>query len=308
MPGWRLVADVGGTNVRFARAYPDGRIDEIERWRTTPTEDFPAVLGRYLAGSGGSGGCAGAMIGAAGPVESGAIALTNSPWVIRETEVSAQLAGAPVRLLNDLEGIALALPVLEADDIVVLGPVSAPEHRHAMLAINVGTGFGAAAVLPQDGGWTSVPGEAGHASLDAHIAVRLGLDPATASIEDVLSGPGVLRIWQALTGRPPAPGDTAASILARAGTDPEARMVADELSEILGRIAGDLALTLAAWGGVFFCGGVITGWMPQADPIRFRSAFEAKGKMTGRMQRLFTGRISRSEVALAGLARARFGT
>jgi glucokinase len=308
MPGWRLVSDVGGTNVRFARAYPDGRIDEIERWPTSSAATFVDALSRFLSQTGGAAGCASAVIGGAGPVENGAIHLTNGRWVVREGDVAAALGGAPVRLLNDLEAIALALPVLEPDDIDVLGPIPAPDHRHAMLAVNVGTGFGAAAALPQDGGWVSVPTEAGHMSLDREDARGLGLDPATATVEDVLSGAGVPRLLEVLSGRPLSSGETPRAIFARSATDPEAGRVTALFGDILARVSGDLALATGAWGGVFLCGGVVTGWFPHADTARFRSVFEAKGKMSPRMARVFTGRISRNEAALLGLARARIGT
>ncbi len=307
MPGWRLVADVGGTNVRFARAYPDGRVDEIERWPTRGSAAFVDSLARYLAQTGGTAGCAAAVIGAAGPVENGAVALTNGSWVIRDTEVAAALGGVPVRIVNDLEAIAFALPVLESDDVDVLGSLQRPDHRHALLAVNVGTGFGAAAVLAQDGGWVSVPGESGHMSLDRDDARRLGLDPATATIEDALSGKGVTDMLQALSGRAVPAGDTPEAIFARSATDADAAATTALFGDILARVAGDLALALGAWGGVFLCGGVTTGWFPHADAARFRTVFEAKGKMHARMTDIFTGRISRAEASLLGLGRARIG-
>jgi hypothetical protein len=83
---------------------------------------------------------------------------------------------------------------------------------------------------------------------------------------------------------------------------PENPLALHFFTEVLGDVAGNLTLATGAWGGVFFCGGVIDAWIEQADHDRFRTRFESKGAMTTRMRRVFTGVITKPNIALFGLA------
>ena len=104
MTGWRLVSDVGGTNVRFARA-SGGGVYAIQAYPTSRFTSFAEAIRAYLDETGGGHGCIGAAIGAAGLVAFGKVSLTNSAWEISEAGVSQEL-GAPCRLINDVEAVA----------------------------------------------------------------------------------------------------------------------------------------------------------------------------------------------------------
>lgn len=306
----RLVSDVGGTNARFALAAPDGRCEAAANLRVA---DFPAFddalaayLGRIDAATRGR--IASAAFAAAGPVEHDAVKLTNAPWRIAAPHVSDQLDGVPTAIFNDLQAVALALPFLEDQDMTRIGPprraAAAPPER--MVAVNVGTGFGAATAIPVGDGWTACPSEAGHMSLaatDAEEAELLAtLCPGrAATLEDVLSGAGVGALYAALSGGQPIPAD---AVFARADKDEAARGAVGTLSHWLGRASGDLVLATAAWGGAFLLGGVVSGWHPLCDTEAFRAAFEEKGKMRARMKGVFAGVVTRQDVALLGLAKA----
>ena len=214
----RLVADAGGTNVRFAVADEDGRLDRIKIFQTT---DFPTFLDAFSAYRSDAGGlpeidaCA---IAAAGPVDGDAVKLTNNEWIVDRAKIAAMMGGVPVALVNDLEAVAAALPHLTSDDLTTLGaPAPVRPERRTMLAVNVGTGFGAASVIWRDGRWYTCPSEAGHMTL-GRVEAMAAL-PADASVEDVLSGSGLARLHARLAGGQAGSAQQAADVFAVAGRD-----------------------------------------------------------------------------------------
>lgn len=310
MGAWRLVADVGGTHVRLSRAGPEGRLADRVEWETSRHPAFTDALQAYLARIGGAQGCAGARIGAAGPVAGGAVRLTNGAWTIRADEVSGLLGGAPVRLFNDLEAAALAIPWLGSGDLLPLvTPRAAPAPGGARLAVNVGTGFGAAALVPAAGGWATLASEAGHMTLGAttadELALLAALGSAAPSVERALSGEGLVALYRAFAARearPPA-ARTAPQVLALAPGDPAARRATAAFTVLLARVTGDLVLATAAWGGAYLFGSVILGWHARCDPGLFRAQFTAKGKMAGRMAEVPVCLVTNEAAPLIGLAR-----
>jgi glucokinase len=307
---FRLVADVGGTNARFALAGADGVAVYA---LTVPVADFPRfdeALAAYLAnidtpdreriGS--------AAFAAAGPVDGETIKLTNAPWQLDRRDISDRLGGLPVGLFNDLEAVAFALPFLEERDVLPIGPVPRPAAGSGgrMIAVNAGTGFGAAAAIAGGDGWTACPSEAGHMTLAAadeqEAALFARIAPGrTPTLEDVLSGSGVETLYAALSGAEPL---SAGELFACGTRDAAAGRTVDIFGRSLGRATGDLVLATAAWGGAFLLGGVVSGWHRHCDHAGFRKAFEDKGKMRTRMGGLFTGVVCRANVALLGLAKA----
>ena len=210
--------------------------------------------------------------------------------------------GVPVVVVNDLEAVAAALPHLTADDLTTLGTAAPvrPERR-TMIAVNVGTGFGAASVIWRDGRWYTCPSESGHMTLGPVEGTAL---PADTSVEDVLSGAGLTRLHQHLAGAQEGsrnPGRHRTCSRWPAGDAAAARTV-EVFTAVLGRVAGDLTLATCAWGGAYLCGSVATAWAGVADIGRFRAEFIRKGPMRSRMQNVPTAVIRRDIAALYGLA------
>ncbi len=315
MTAWRLLADVGGTNVRFARATSGTGIIDHRNYPVVRFECFSQALGAYLDETGAAKDCSGAAIGAAGPVIYGTVKITNTPWRIEARDVSRQLAGAPVRIVNDLEAVALALPLLPDTDLKPIGGAALQRDRpRTMLAVNIGTGFGAAAVIPCGNGYVTSASEAGHMSLGLTHKAEFELLEGLESVESLLSGRGLTDLYNRLadgnrsraesprSGAPfPPSAENAAEVIERYHTDPAAGEAIRLFVGVLGRIAGDLALASAAWGGVFLCGGVVQGWNAQAGTALFRQSFERKGAMRERMEQIFTGIILREDASLYGL-------
>lgn len=304
MTGRRLVADSGGTNVRFALAGAKGKID---RPQTYPVADFPRfidALNAYLADRPPDiDGCA---IAAAGPIDDGRVKLTNNDWSIDRAEVSAALSGAPVALVNDLEAVAAALPHLAVSDLDSIGGAACerPERR-TMLAVNIGTGFGAASAVRRDGKWWTCPSEAGHMTLGHTAAGENDPWPDDAIVETLLSGKGVVDLYMrfARAGRRAVERPVDASdVFALAKSDAAATRTVELFTAEFGRVAGDLALATAAWGGVYLYGSVALGWSPVGDYGKFRAAFTRKGAMETWMQRVSIAVIRRENASLFGLA------
>jgi glucokinase len=298
----RLVADAGGTNVRFALAREDGRLEAVRSYRVDQFSSLEAALSAYRSDTGCKGVHA-AAIAAAGPTDGNTLKVTNSPWLIERSAIATAMGGVPVGLVNDLEAVAAALPHLTGDDFdAFAGPRPVRPESRTMLAVNVGTGFGAASIIRHGESWWTCPSEAGHMTLGRASAEEFELMPDDRSIEDVLSGHGLTRLYARLGGDPARAGDSAA-VLARAARDPEAARAAGLFGTVLGRTAGDLALANCAWGGVYLCGSVVLGWAALADTARFWAEFTRKGPMLPRMQAIPVAAIRRPDVSLFGLAK-----
>ncbi len=298
---WRLIADVGGTNVRFARVIDEENIVDGCSYPVSRFESFLDALRAYADETdGGLSGCSGAAIGAAGPVAMGSAHLTNIAWSIQEAEVAGEIR-APCTLVNDVEAAAYCLPALSSHEFSVIGNAMPKlESAHRLLAANIGTGFGAAIHLKTPDGWFSSPSEAGHMSLRLPEEREANLRPHFKSVEHVLSGRGLANLHSAL-GEDTAALE-AADICSRASTDPKCAATLSFFTQIAGDVLGNLALAVAAWDGVFLFGSVAKGFAHVADHAQFREAFEDKGAMSEWMKRVPVALVEKQDAAMFGLA------
>ncbi len=306
MTGWRLVSDVGGTNVRFARAQNGGALLEHRGYPVSAHKDYLSAVHAYLDETGGLAGCTGAAIGAAGAIDNGKVSLTNAAWGIAEAEVASAI-GAPCTLVNDLQAVAFSLPVLDEADVEVLGDL-APNLTAArrVLTANIGTGFGAATLIRTADGWTSCPSEAGHMS----IAFPEGRDGAMhrqfTSVERVLSGQGLSDLHAAIANEPGSLHP--AEVIAQVKTNPHSSEALRLFTLVAGDVLGNLVLAVAAWDGVYLFGSVAKSFAKVADLGLLRQAFEKKGPMTARMKQVPIALITLDDAPLAGLASLPLGT
>lgn len=271
----QILADVGGTNARFAVRGGDGKPTDIRRFAVRDFPRFPDALVEYADGRP----VVSVAVAAAGPVVDGAVRLTNAGWLISEPEILGVCPDAKVHVLNDLEAVALALPMLSGSDVATLH-AGEPVTRSPMLALNVGTGFGAAVAVPAGNCWTALPTEAGHMSLIPTEADRF-LFSAQTTIEGVLSGPSLARLRE----------NTQDPAALRAG-----------FSRILGRVAGDLVLATGAWGGLFLCGGVLSEMAETVDRGVFLDALHDRRGVAARIHSVPVHQIRADEPALLGLS------
>lgn len=303
----RIVADVGGTNSRFGISAGPGDLSEIRIYPTAGAASFTSALATYVADvSLGSveTWCNSACIAAAGPVDAGVVQLTNAAWSISAPDVSQHLGGVPVVLVNDLAAVGLLLPHLQSGDVTPLGGDPRAAISGNRIAVNVGTGFGAAtAVRAGAGRWAIAAGEAGHISLAPATPEEAAVLRSGLTVEAILSGAGIGRLY-AMFAREGAARRTADEVLSTVAIDPAAAQTAAMLSRLLGRITGDLVLATASWEGAFLCGSVARAWLAVGDLTAFRASFEDKGPMRPRMSRVPTFLIRDAEPALLGLTHA----
>ena len=312
-----LVGDVGGTNARFALARRvDGR-PRLEHFESFPAETHPTFLDgvkAYLDG------CpvkpTGGVIAVAGPVTDGAIDLTNSPWRVSEGELQT-LGLNPIRLINDFEALAWGAPVVPEDELASLGGPAQGDPHAAIALVGPGTGFGVSA-LARDahGREMALPSEGGHACfapgdpVEDEVLRILRRRYDRVSIERLICGPGLLNMHRALAeieGRETHiddPAEITREALKEANS-PCGHTLA-RFCAILGAVAGDIALTTGARGGVYIAGGIVPRILPFIKASPFRERFERKGRFADYMAAIPTKVIMHKHAALLGSARVAF--
>jgi glucokinase len=308
------LADVGGTNARFAVVEaPDAPLSAMVIVPTSGHADFAETVSiacnqlrtpqpRSF------------LLAVAGPIDGHQVVLSNAstpegPLHIDGNRLAKQLKLDQGLLFNDFEALCLALPSLSGESVVHIGGgaalIDAP-----MVVIGAGTGLGVGALVHIDNQLLPVPSEGGHSGFgpetEADFALWPHLDAGRHSAEDLLSGRGLTRIYKAVAKRRGVAShdDSPAAITANAhsGTDAAALETAERFAGFLGRFAGDMALTFAAKGGVFIGGGIaprLAQWMQSGI---FRTQFEAKAGFAPFVKPIPTALITAPNAALQGLA------
>ena len=197
-----LLADIGGTNARFA-LLAGGTVGAMAHMAVDDYGSFREALGAYLGGVPEAGTISTAVLAAAGTVQDDRCALTNSSWVIDAAELRAAYGFSTVRLLNDFEAVAWALPCLPRDRLLPLGGRQ-PVAGAPLAALGPGTGLGMAVNIPHATGRVVLSSEGGHSTMagsssreDAVIA-NLRQRFGHVSAEHVLSGGGLENLYDAL--------------------------------------------------------------------------------------------------------------
>lgn len=306
----RLIADIGGTNARFALAEPGGLPEGERNFLVRDHADPAAAIEAYLDGRK----VEEAVIAVATPVESDTIRFTNSPWTFSIEGLKARLGLRELHVINDFVAQALAMPHLEPGELEPLGGGAPTPHR-AVGVLGPGTGLGVSALIPGRIGWTALPTEGGHVSMAPGTARERDLLGVLSSRfehvsnERLLSGQGLLNIAQglaALDGRGCAAGTPEeVTDAAKTGTCPACCEAMVLFSGLLGSAAGDLALVLGARGGVFVGGGVCLKLGPLFDRAAFRRRFEAKGRMRAYLTPIPAWLVRRADTGLLGAAHYR---
>ena len=311
---WNLVADIGGTNARFA--LEDPTLEALQCLRTYSVADhteFSSVLDTYLrevAGEGREGLPAAACLGVASAVHRDVIQFTNSPWSLDRRRLSQRL-GSEVVLVNDFAAVGYGVLGLGEGDWVGLGGAS-PVAGEPLAVLGAGTGLGVCSLVAVDGRYHVIEGEGGHADfapVDAQeIAVmqKLMARYGRVSTERLLSGAGIVNIYTALSelaGREPrhtsAADITDAALL---GVESLAVRTLEMFCRILGSTAGNLALILGARGGVYIAGGIAPRFQDFLARSEFRARFEAKGRFSSYLRDIPVRLVTRDNLGLEGAA------
>ena len=324
-----LVADIGGTNARFALtdlAAPNAELFESKSLRNADFASVQHAIEHYLGGVDAKPGRA--ALAVASPVGLDEIRLTNRAWSFSRRELQRTLGLDELRMINDFGAVAWAIPSLQRDSLVTLhGDASAP-LRGPVSVLGPGTGLGVAQLVgSHEHGWHAVETEGGHTSFapigdeERAIAAWLTAQHGRTSTERLLCGKGLSEIDLVLRGGTavvPAtslmPGESSlqrhglrdpAEIVAAAleGHDIAARQTLARFCAVLGSVAGDCALIHGA-RAVVIAGGIVPRFIPFLRSSAFRERFLAKGRMAALLETVQIHVITHPQPGLLGAATA----
>jgi glucokinase len=307
-----LVGDVGGTNARFALVDTEGRVRNLHVFEARKYASLTEVIAEYLDRTVGRKRPPRAVVAVAGPVLDGEIEFTNLDWQVSEGDLLATFDFEAVKLINDFAGQALACPLLQPDDLRVLGPKLRGGSDCPMVVLGAGTGFGVAGLARGDRGDLALATEGGHAAFapsdEVEYAVwkRLKSEHGRVSIERLLSGQGLYDLYQTLAEMKGAQAfltDQRAVMEAGNAGDELAAETLDRFCGIMGSVAGDLALTFGARGGVFVSGGIAPRMAERLASGSFRQRFEDKGRLKLYVEEIPTSLVLHPYPAILGAAR-----
>ena len=309
----RLLADIGGTNARFAlqgadRAGSDACDDvEVLACADYPTlgEAMRAYLGKAAARGLAVDGLRHAALAIANPVEDDRVSMTNHHWSFSVEALRREQGLETLLVVNDFAALAMSLPHLPPSGRERLGGGIELQGRPIGL-IGPGTGLGVSGVIPAGGRWVALASEGGHVSFapadrdEVAILEALWGEYGHVSAERLLSGMGLELIHWALTGRRiGAPVITGAAL---DGSSADCLRTVETFCAILGSVAGNVALTLGATGGMYIGGGIVPRLGRLFTQSRFRARFEDKGRLAPYLARIPTYLITERYPALRGVS------
>jgi glucokinase len=307
-----LIGDIGGTDARFALVSQYGDIRPVGVYSPRDYSSLAEAINRFLADEAPADRPSSAVLAVASPITGDQITFTNyQAWTFSIEHLRQQLGLERLRVINDFTAIALSVPYLQEADIVQIGRGSAIKDAPIGI-IGPGTGLGVSALLPSCGDSLAISGEGGHVTVasvtarEAAVIELLRKRFGHVSAERFLSGPGLINLYASLCelGGVPAAPLTAAQITSSESwtTDPHTREATAMFCAMLGTVAGNLALTLGARGGIYIAGGIVPKMLAFFAASQFRERFEFKGRMAGYLASIPTYIITRSFPALLGAA------
>ena len=305
--GARLLADVGGTNARFALETAPLRFEAVAVLACADYPSLGAAIQAYLAGISAQhpGPILHAAIAIANPVDGDQVCMTNHHWSFSTAEMRDQLGLDTLVVVNDFTALAMSLPHLAPDQRVQVGGGIEQSGRTLGL-VGPGTGLGVSGLVPAGGRWVALASEGGHASFapgdafEDDIVCQLRGRFGHVSAERLLSGPGIELIYKCLTGK--ALGASEITRRAADGSCADCVRSIDVFCGALGSVAGNVALTLGATGGVYIGGGIVPRLGALFERSPFRARFEAKGRLSAYVARIPTYLITEQYPAFLGVS------
>ncbi len=286
----RLIADIGGTYARFALETGPGHFEHAASLRCAEHADFHAAISAYLAGLPASPWIQHAAIAIAYPVEGDQVRMTNYHWQFSIEQMRERLGFDTLVVVNDFTALAMALPKLRQDQRRQVGG-GTPREPSVVGLLGAGSGLGVSGLIPAADGWIALGTEVGHASFAPHDEREVAIlrhawkQFPHVSFERLLSGSGIELMYRALADHAGRPAERLAAPeitqRALAGTDPLCKETLDVFCGLLGTAAGNLAVTLGAFGGLYIGGGIVPRLGEYFDRSPFRARCEDKGRFSG---------------------------
>ncbi len=313
-PRFDLVADIGGTNARFA-LHQRGTRDQFAFQKVYACADFARfedALTRFRADCGEA--FSEAAVAIANPVTGDAVRMTNHHWAFSIAAARQELGLDRLLVLNDFTALALSLPLLARSQLQQLGG-GEPVAEASIGVIGPGTGLGVSGLVWAGDHWQPLASEGGHVAFAARNAREWAMSEILRaryggylSCERIVSGPGLRALYDAFCAldgvTPEALTPAELADLALQGGDARLAEVFDTFCATLGNAAGNLALTLGARGGIYLGGGIVPRWGEAFLRSSFRANFEAKGRFRDYLSAIPVYVIHAPLPALVGAAAA----
>jgi len=306
----RLIADIGGTNARFALLSPSG---EVHQQTVLPCADYPdivAAIKAYLTEIGNPP-IQEAAMAIANPITGDRIKMTNHNWAFSIAETRDAVGLKQLTFKNDFTALAMSVPLLPASDLKQVGGIATQDRGSALAVIGPGTGLGVSGLVRAGEHWVPLEGEGGHVSVcptnerECDILKVCWKQYDHVSAERLVSGMGLQNLYQAICELEGADTEalTAAEISMRAtgSTDPHCAEALATFCGLLGSVAANLVLTLGAFGGVYVGGGIVPRLGSYFETSPFRERFEAKGRFRGHLEQVPAFVIQAKHPALLGI-------
>ena len=315
-----LAGDIGGTKTVLALISEERGARQPVHEARYPSDDYAsleATITEFLATTKAT--VTRASFGVAGPVVDGRSQITNLPWMIDTAVIRDQFNIPAVRLLNDLEAIATAVPHLESSDLVTLNE-GTRKLKGAIGIVAPGTGLGEAFLLWNGRSYDAYPSEGGHTAFAPTNNEQMALLQYMqqkyhhVSYERICSGVGIPNIYNYFrdNGRYHEPQwlrseleatEDHTPVIVNAALEQRADICTATLNlfmEVLGEEAGNLALTILATGGIYIGGGIPPRILPQLKASNFLTAFQNKGRFSAMMAQVPIYIITNPQAGLYG--------
>ena len=311
LTGQALVGDIGGTNARLALCnLSDGSLSDPIIYSALENDSLESVIHKFRQET--KVDFKAACIAIACPVNQDYIKMTNNPWEFSKRQLKENLGLETLMVINDFTAMCMSVTCLDRNSMIKVGG-GEPKANAPIAVYGAGTGLGVAHLIKQGQRWIPLSGEGGHVDLalgnmaEDMILIALRARIGHVSAERVLSGPGLLNLYEAIamrnerlrTGLTPA--DVTASALS-SNPDPDCLEALSTFCRLMGRFGGNLALTLGTFGGVYVAGGVVPRFVDFFKESKFREAFEDKGRFKSYLQRIPVYVITEPKAGLLGAA------
>jgi glucokinase len=311
----RLLADIGGTNARFALETGPGRVEAIEVLACAAYPTLGDATRAYLAlpAVAAAGTVRHAAVAIANPVTGDTVRMTNHHWAFSIEALRRELGFEIFTVVNDFSALAMSLPHLAEHEKQQIGGGEAVQGEPIGL-VGAGTGLGVSGLIPgPDGhGWTALRSEGGHVTFSPFNASEVAIlqfawrEFEHVSAERLLSGAGVELIYRALAHHRGQPVEAlGAPEISRRGLSKECALCEEVLETfcgMLGTIAANLAVTLGAQGGIYIGGGIVPRLGERFALSCFRERFEQKGRFGAYLAQVPTYVITAEYPAFVGVS------
>lgn len=302
-----LAGDIGGTKtvLSLLNRESNGSLTCLQE-QSYPSQqysEFDAILTDFLPADVT---VSSACFGVAGPVVNQRCQTTNLPWLLDAKELKIKLNTAKVKLLNDLEAMALGMLYLPEQDLIELNPNAAQTQAGNIAVIAAGTGLGEAILYWDGNKHYPMATEGGHTDFAAQnvqqdllLAYLRKTYPEHVSYERVISGIGFSHLYDFLCAQgfaPPCPdvpdknsGCDRNAVISQLGIEGKNALCVEVLRlfvELYGAETGNLALKSLATGGVFIGGGIGAKILPAMQNGHFIQAFKAKGRFSSLLDKI----------------------